>query len=576
MATTAKLPSAHTAVSSTGWPTNTAYVWDEPITGATYASCAPAKNGTNSGDFTGFGFDSAIPAGSTINSVTIDGIWRVSSVASIETLGVQAFVGGSGQGTELTKDDFAAANTDYTFSHGVTGLTRDNLLNANFAVRMRASRGNTNTSYTAYLKYVRVTVDYTEGAPEARSGTATSVTAVGALGTATGTRTVSSAAAAVTAVGALGTAVGEASVQGESRSGTAVAVAASATIGTAAGTRSGAAAAVALVAASLIGAATGARAAEGTASSVSAAASLGAAAGTSDRTGTAVPLSAVASLGAATGAPPPAAGAHRYWRLLHIGQTARDYLGLAEIELRATAGGADLTAPGGAITASAAYSGWPPSQAIDNDTGTGWTTYTAYADGQWLAYDFGAGNAYPVVELHVTPRQEAIHYAEGPTNFDWQWSDNGTDWTTQRTVSGVSWPSQTPQTINVAAAVSDARSGSATAISGAGTLGVAIGTPARAGAAAVVSGSAAFGAAQGTKASSGAAVDVQAAATIGTAAGAATEPGEARSGPAEPVSGAAVISLAVGTAELQPLPSLGRAIAKLSVPVLTLRRRPRV
>src|SRR5665647_1726498 len=65
---------------------------------------------------------------------------------------------------------------------------------------------------------------------------------------------------------------------------------------------------------------------------------------------------------------------HRYWRI-NITDSYRDYAGFAEIELHDSIGGSDLTG-GGTASVSSNYGGatYDASKAVDNDTGTLWTS----------------------------------------------------------------------------------------------------------------------------------------------------------------------------------------------------------
>lgn len=141
--------------------------------------------------------------------------------------------------------------------------------------------------------------------------------------------------------------------------------------------------------------------------------------------------------------------AHRWWRLWITAAYGGANAGFAEIELRDSAGGTDRTGAGTA-SASGAYGGWPASNAVDNNTGTGWTTYTTGSAPWWWAYDFGAGNAFDIVELYITPRQDGWH-SEGPSAFDWQYSDDGSAWTTVRSGTA-NWSGAAAQTFSVAPA----------------------------------------------------------------------------------------------------------------------------
>jgi hypothetical protein len=137
--------------------------------------------------------------------------------------------------------------------------------------------------------------------------------------------------------------------------------------------------------------------------------------------------------------------AHRYWRM-NITATGTGASGIAELEFRDAVGGADKTGSGTA-SAQTAYPGWPASQAFDNNTGTGWASNDSPVP-QWIGYDFGSGNAYNIVEVYILPRQDGNHN-QAPTAFDWQYSDDGSSWTTAVTKSGITWPTNAAQVFTV-------------------------------------------------------------------------------------------------------------------------------
>ncbi len=147
-----KYPTLNTVV-TTGW-TNPGNVGaDDNV----YATAAPAKSSSITSDWHGFGFDTDIPDGVTINSVTIEYGWFLDSSLSIATFFYTHVIGGTAA-AELFND--TEPKTEIITSYSPTGLTRDNLLDANFKVRARAFRGNDNDAVTFNLDFVRVTVDY--------------------------------------------------------------------------------------------------------------------------------------------------------------------------------------------------------------------------------------------------------------------------------------------------------------------------------------------------------------------------------------------------------------------------------
>ena len=150
--TSTRPPSSNDA----GWGVSgaNAYASDD-----TYATSAAAKNTTTAIKVGTFGFDATVPANATITSVTVTVEWKVSTTASIATLGAQAWVSGVAVGSEFVNS--AEPTADLSQSFTVSGLTRAQLLDGVFQVRVRATRGNSNNVFTASLDAVSVRVNYT-------------------------------------------------------------------------------------------------------------------------------------------------------------------------------------------------------------------------------------------------------------------------------------------------------------------------------------------------------------------------------------------------------------------------------
>jgi hypothetical protein len=117
---------------------------------------------------------------------------------------------------------------------------------------------------------------------------------------------------------------------------------------------------------------------------------------------------------------------HRYWRIYsrlnggNSGTTA-----IYELQLRTAVGGTTVTGSGGATS-----SAGTAANAFDGNTATACNLTNAV--GQWLKYDFGAGNERDIVEI------AAVCDSSSGTNlneFDIQWSDDGSTWTTAWSVS---------------------------------------------------------------------------------------------------------------------------------------------
>lgn len=136
---------------------------------------------------------------------------------------------------------------------------------------------------------------------------------------------------------------------------------------------------------------------------------------------------------------------HRYWRVLI---TATDssavYAGFTEIELRGSVGGANLlsvqSANGAAFSSRDVNGSNAAWRAADTSNTSGWLADLA---GQplpnWWRYDFG--HALHVGAPTADVRQVLIrgsHNVPGasPEDFQLQWSDDNTTWTTVMTVTG--------------------------------------------------------------------------------------------------------------------------------------------
>ena len=130
---------------------------------------------------------------------------------------------------------------------------------------------------------------------------------------------------------------------------------------------------------------------------------------------------------------------HTYWRFLITACTSSGAPSAAEIELRATSGGADQCS-GGTASASSFYpSGGPygAAQAFDNNNTTFWASLPAGLP-EWVQYQF----ASPVDVLEYTLRMRPDGEASSQGWRDWQlqYSDNGSTWTQRDSrVSIASW-----------------------------------------------------------------------------------------------------------------------------------------
>ena len=120
--------------------------------------------------------------------------------------------------------------------------------------------------------------------------------------------------------------------------------------------------------------------------------------------------------------------AHRYWRVLILRATDTSFIGAAEIELRSSVGGSDITGSGTASAYSYYGGGYEASKAFDNNTATGWASATPVVGQDWIKYDFGSGTEVGVAEIAWTSRDTNIN---GPTTFFLQYSDDDSAWHTE-------------------------------------------------------------------------------------------------------------------------------------------------
>ena len=122
--------------------------------------------------------------------------------------------------------------------------------------------------------------------------------------------------------------------------------------------------------------------------------------------------------------------AHSYWR---INVTTNDgdanFLAIAEVEMRATKGGADQCS-GGTPSASTSGGSNPATLAFDNITGTHWATNGVTTG--WIRYQFAA----PVDVLQYVITAQQLGPTRAPRNFTLEYSDDGSSWTVTDTRTG--------------------------------------------------------------------------------------------------------------------------------------------
>lgn len=137
---------------------------------------------------------------------------------------------------------------------------------------------------------------------------------------------------------------------------------------------------------------------------------------------------------------------HRYWRIQAKAIQAGSNFALAEIQMRIVAGGADQTAPGGAVLSSSDFAGLPKANAVDDNTATHWATLTNQQIDGWIGYDFGS--PIELVEVVLTARNDSS-FAQACSIFHVAGSDDGIAWTDYKRHTAATWTIGASQTFAV-------------------------------------------------------------------------------------------------------------------------------
>lgn len=125
---------------------------------------------------------------------------------------------------------------------------------------------------------------------------------------------------------------------------------------------------------------------------------------------------------------------HRYWRINIT--SSNTYCSVTEIEMAATAAGANMCTGGGAIASGNYGAGHEEANAFNGVLGDPpWAS--ANSSSGWIGYDFGT--PMPVAEVRICARYGT--YVQSPNTFAIQYSDDAASWTTTTSYSGqTSWP----------------------------------------------------------------------------------------------------------------------------------------
>jgi len=130
---------------------------------------------------------------------------------------------------------------------------------------------------------------------------------------------------------------------------------------------------------------------------------------------------------------------HRHWALFSMNwpSTRR----LAEVQMRITLGGGDVCS-GGTASTTTGYNAGTPALVFNNN----FSDYIQYTAGNAnIRYDFGNGNEKDIVQYTLS----STVTVSGPSSWIFRWSDNGSDWTTVDSRSGISWSGQETKTFTI-------------------------------------------------------------------------------------------------------------------------------
>ena len=125
---------------------------------------------------------------------------------------------------------------------------------------------------------------------------------------------------------------------------------------------------------------------------------------------------------------------YRYWRF-QINSANGDawYGGAAEVELRGSIGGADLSSPSSFVTSNTTdYPGYPLINAVDNRLSTIWSTLANPSFPYYITVDLGS--ELSVVEVAFAPQD----VRRAPDSLSIYGSNDGSTFTLVRTFTGLS------------------------------------------------------------------------------------------------------------------------------------------
>lgn len=108
-----------------------------------------------------------------------------------------------------------------------------------------------------------------------------------------------------------------------------------------------------------------------------------------------------------------------------------DFVGFAEIALRAVAGGPSLHTLSTPVAASSAYSGWEPEKTLQTAGTWANSAGTKGAPPHWIKYDMLTPVVLSEIGLRAAPNATYL-----PKDFEFQGSNDDLSWTTLKSYTG--------------------------------------------------------------------------------------------------------------------------------------------
>lgn len=126
---------------------------------------------------------------------------------------------------------------------------------------------------------------------------------------------------------------------------------------------------------------------------------------------------------------------HRYWRVYSTAEDGSEpYISLSNVEFRDVRDTPKQATGGTPISSGVYASNYGMENAFDGNNGTTYISNGSLPN--WIGYDFVT--PVGVAQLALRNRHDG-YYTQAPAAFLVQWSDDGTNWTTEWSQSGVAW-----------------------------------------------------------------------------------------------------------------------------------------